>query len=589
MRRMHYGSTLLSSVLVLGCLFLCVPLHSQAEGHDSPPDDNESGTDDVSLPDLTTVIGGEDWQVAEGALPDYSLILPEQPPEPEQEPLHIAGTAPLPELPPSLVELASGASSRKQRKVFVEGFVEPAWPLSLDAEFSVYTARPESFFLDFGYRVVGGYGLEQAEDGFFHNRSFLQVGKTFSPGPAVLEVMGSYRSMDNGLQGQSLLFDDINRRGAGAQVQLVFPLGHGFSLDGGIPVDWYNRYAGFSSTVGRTELNGDIATSLFGMKPWLAMSWSSGDPSAPPKDHQLSARLLVDWNYWASLDPEVKEAQSRGGFALSGSWLWNSCLEVFGSVGLVYLPAGSGVDATKLLVPFTLGSRWDARRVRLAVEGGLDSRHRDFYRLEEREPYVNFTPSQLIGNGEESDWFFEARSTVSLLQDEQGEKAFFQELALHLGAEYRRSAFGNNVLTGNYGGGIDGWTGLFPSEIRARTSFATEMAVTLVASNFSFRTGWQAQWLYRPGYVPPQSLFLSCGYTSPSHPWGAELTAAFGFRGADSVPVVGAMAFYRPAENLHLAVNLRDMIKLFTGSQRVFVEPYMKESGAVSVSLQFNF
>lgn len=601
------------------CMLFCISLYAE-----NPPDESQlvanaaetqeraaAQKDEVYLPDLVTVIGGEDWQVAEAALPDYQVQLPEAPPEPEQaipEPLE---DGPLPELPPSVVELAS---ARQAKEFFLEGFIEPAWPLSLDTAFSVFTADPQAFFLDFGYKTVGGYGLEQAEDGFFHNKSFLQVGKRFLLENAALQIQGSYKSMDNGLQGQSLLFDDVNRRGVGVQLWLGLPLGHGISMAGGLPVDWFNRYAGFSNTVGRIEENEVVAVSILGLSPWLSFNWDSesfdgGTNDGLPRTHEFSAQLLVDWNYRAALDPGVGIAQNRGSVVLSGSWLWNSSLEIFSSLGLVYLPAGSGQDKTKLLVPFALGMGWNANYwkepgwqlkensgenapreslfpLSFSMEGGLDSRYRNFYQLEAAAPYVNFSPQDLIANGEESDWFLKARSRIPFVL---GESSVFQELFLQLGLEYRQSAFGNNVLAGDYAAGIDGWTGLFPAEAKARKALFSELAVTVVVSNFLFKAGWNSQWLYRPVYEPSQRLLLSGGYDSPNHPWGATLKADFGFMGTDSLPLLSAQVYYKPAENLRLALCFKDMLKLFSGKQRVFVEPYMKEGGSVALSLQFNF
>ena len=36
-------------------------------------------------------------------------------------------------------------------------------------------------------------------------------------------------------------------------------------------------------------------------------------------------------------------------------------------------------------------------------------------------------------------------------------------------------------------------------------------------------------------------------------------------------------------------IEIANMVKLFAAKQRVFIEPYVKEGGSVSVSLQFNF
>ena len=556
------------------------------------------------LPDLVTIIGGEDWQVSQEALPDYQIQLPvppsvSVPPSVAEASLQVVEGDPVSELPPSVVELAT---VKEAKQFFVEGFIEPAWPLSLDTEFSVFTVDPQAFFLDFGYKTVGGYGLEQAEDGFFHNKSFLQLGKNFVVGGGRLQLQGNYQALDNGLQGQSLLFDDINRRGAGASLQLELPVGKGFSLAGGLPVDWYNRYAGFSNTVGRAEENGAVAASLLGFSPWLSFawesrSWNTKNTRALPTNHEFSVQLLMDWGYWASLDPQINSTQNRGSLSLSGSWLWNSQLEIFSSLGLVYLPSGSGEQNTKLLVPFALGLNWNEKEasaesfpgMSFSVEGGLDSHHRNFYQLEARSPYVNFSPGALISNGEISDWFFKAGSSLPLKLQEPPLSGLFQELFLQLAVEYRQSAFGNTVLVGDYATGIDSWTGLFPSKLEDRKALFSQMAVTAVVSNFLFKAGWNSQWLYHPVYEPSQRLVLSCGYDSPRHPWGGELKADFGFRLPDSLPILGAQVYFQPAENLRLAVKVKDMLKLFSGSQRVFVEPYMKEAGSVALSLQFNF
>ena len=178
---------------------------------------------------------------------------------------------------------------------------------------------------------------------------------------------------------------------------------------------------------------------------------------------------------------------------------------------------------------------------------------------------------------------------VPLFQEKEVSNLIFDNLVLDIQAEYRKSAFGNNLLTGNYSAGIDGWTGLFSAGTQDRSSLSTDVAVTARLFNFLIKAGWNGQWLYHPDYVPPQNLVFSCNYTSSSHLWGVEVNAVFGFEGQDSVPMVGASACYKPTENLQVVLGLKDMVKLFAAKQRVFIEPYVKEGGSVSVSLQFNF
>ena len=64
------------------------------------------------LPDLVTIIGGEDWQVSEEALPDYQIQLPvppsvSVPPSVAEASLQVVEGDPVSELPPSVVELAT--------------------------------------------------------------------------------------------------------------------------------------------------------------------------------------------------------------------------------------------------------------------------------------------------------------------------------------------------------------------------------------------------------------------------------------------------------------------------------------------------
>ncbi|MBQ4331113.1 MAG: hypothetical protein IJC31_04670, partial [Spirochaetaceae bacterium] len=187
--------------------------------------------------------------------------------------------------------------------------------------------------------------------------------------------------------------------------------------------------------------------------------------------------------------------------------------------------------------------------------------------------------------GEQSDWFFSAGARLPLAP----------QLGLDLAADFKQSAFGNNVLTGNYAAGINGYTGLFAGDFVARTAFATQGAVTMELNSFLMKAGWRGNWLFVPAYLPPHCIFLSLGYNAPSegwngaYRWGGELRTDFGIHGPDNVPELGAMAYFKPVENLRLALELRDMIKLFSGRQRVLVEPYVKESGSVSLSLHFRF
>ena len=560
---------------------------------------------EVYLPDVTTVIAGEELEVAEEALLEYSASLPQRPPVSPEPPQPVPEpAAPVQEpLPPSVVELAS---SLPQQQFFVEGLIAPAWPLGLLSQFQVYTEGEAPFRLDFGYGVVGGYGLETTEDGFFHTKSLLSVEKTFllkktslqspgngigtqKPSPAQLKVAGGYLSLDNGLQGHSLLFDDINRRGASLQMAMEIPLPHGFSFGAELPLGWYNRYAGFSSTVGRTKVNRGVALSILQLTPRLKATWSTAAHQPFPSSHLFDLGLVLGWGYTASLDPEVVLSQNRMHLEASATWRWNDALKVQGNLSLVSFPSGSGADDVRLLLPFSLGVEWGRilkqGDLQLFARGGLESRPVNFLELEEREAFVNLLAKSLIKEGEQSDWFFTAGARLPLAS----------HLGLDLAANFKQSALGNNVLTGNYAAGINGYTGLFAGDFVARTAFATQGAVTMELNSFLMKAGWRGNWFYVPPSLPPHCIFLSLGYNASSKGWngafrwGGELRTNFGIHGPDNVPELGVMAYFKLVENLRLELEVRDMIKLFSGRQRVLVAPYVKDSGSVSLSLQFSF
>lgn len=534
---------------------------------------------EVYIPDLTTVIDGG-VEVEEGAVPDYEVFLPE--PVAEETDGAVEVPQALPELPPSVVELAT---TRRKKTVFVEGLVAPAWPLSLLSRLRVRTEGTDPLSIGFSYHLVEGYGLEAAEEGFFHSRSFFGVEKTFTPGPVLLEVAGSFQSQDKGLQGRSLLFDDINRRGAVGRVGMRLPLGYGFALAADLPLRWYSRYAGFSSTVGRTELNEQVALSILALDPGLRVGWDSVETPGMDGNHRFLVDLGLAWDYTASLDPERALSRSRGSFDLSASWRWASSLEVSGGLSLVYLPDGTGLDRIKFLVPFSVGVRYspslsmEEEAWSVFASGGLSSRSLDLLRLEEQEPFVDFSPRLLLQYGERSDWFAQAGLQVPVAG----------AVVLDFGSDIRKSAFGNNLLVGDYAGGINGWTGLFAAETVDRFQFSTRVGVRVKAQGLLVGVAWIGQWLYHPAWLSPHAIRATLGYEASDGRWGAGMEAEFGIHGRDAVPVLGAQVYFRPLDNLTLGLRLSDMAKLFTGRQRVLVGPYTREAGAVCAAVEFSF
>lgn len=552
-RKLCFSAFLFFVILLVGAL----PLYAQADSAES-----------TVLPDVTTVIQGEDLQVDDDAVPDFSGALPPD--------VSVTNSLPvLPELSADEDGTANSDFARENdtaRNVFMEGSVAFGWPYLFAGDFSVYRIHPDSFLLHFLHDSVGGYGFRGQDSGFFDSRTELTAEKEFSREKIFWKLNGNYAAEDIGLQGNSALFDDVNFRLLSGGALFAVPFGKGFSVSTQVAGKWFSRYAAFADSLRSIPDSDSVALSFIQLNPEASFSW---------QNDLISLSLQGFWNSDFFLSSDVPHA-GRGGFSFDGQ-LFSSNLELGVSAGVVFLPGGAGLESKSVLIPFSLGVEGNiplassSSAVKLRLEGGLSTDAVNYAGLNLANPFTDFTPELLSQNREQTDWYASLSADIPL----------HSRLSASLSADFRKTAFGNGVLCSDFSA-MDGITGFFPVEIIERTQLGTELGFVVSVKDVMLSAKWKAHWVdVLPGQAQ-HSVMAAASYMAKN--WGAELSLGE-YIGAnqDKMPDVQASVYYRPANAVKLELCLRDAIKLFSGTSRVFAEPYVARSGTASFSVHFMY
>ena len=100
---------------------------------------------------------------------------------------------------------------------------------------------------------------------------------------------------------------------------------------------------------------------------------------------------------------------------------------------------------------------------------------------------------------------------------------------------------------------------------------------------------WTANWLYVPYINASQNISVVFSYLSNNGKFALdfEFMENFGKNVFDFTPIINLNTSFRIGDAMKIALNLKDCVKLFTGKDRVFVEPYVLPGGIVTASIQF--
>lgn len=527
----------------------------------------EETTDSIVLPDVTTIIDGNELEIDKEAIPDFSGALPDD----------LEARDSLPVLPSVTVTESPKSSfidekQEESRVVFVEGNVGFGWPYVFKSDFSVYRIDSKPFLLNFTHSSFGGYGVSGQETGFFNSETSVTGQKTFLTGNAKWLFDLKYVAKDLGLQGKSILFDDVNRRQIVLNASVGMPFKQHFEWNVGVNANWFSRYAGFVDYLDSVPGKESVALSFINLQGDANISWET-------QIIELSLDGLWQSNFFIG-----KENISSGrGKILFATEVSLQRFKIQGDVGAVFLPGGSGIEKATFTVPFSLAVTYSLpvnfsnSPFILNATGGIKSVAVDFALLEEHSPFTNYTSKLLMQNREESDWFVAVNLGLPI----------FSMATLDLTAEFNKTAFGNGVIETNFDFPIDSVTGFFYGGVRERTSFFTEAILDMSFLPLTASISWKANWLDIVNGELPHCICASVSLLSEK-PWGVffSVEEALG-KNVDKVPRINAEAFIRPVEQIKIALSLEDAVKLFTSTNRVYAEPYINCGGSATVSVQF--
>ena len=208
--------------------FAALPLYSQ----------------DISLPDVTTVINGGNVQAEDEALPDFSdvMVLPQG-----------SGTT-VPVLQdvdaPESTEVKTEAPVEKEKSIYAEGLVGGGYPTLFIGDFSLFRQIGNSpFKLSFSHDSAVGYSGKALTDSFSDRTTNIVLDKSFKHETYRWGFAASYITDSNGLQNKTDGISSINQNLISGNGNIEFTLPKGFSLGAFSGLDFYNRYSDVSSAV----------------------------------------------------------------------------------------------------------------------------------------------------------------------------------------------------------------------------------------------------------------------------------------------------------------------------------------------------
>lgn len=521
--------------------------------------------EEISLPDVSTVISGGAPKVGKSAVPDYSVVLPELAKDMDDEII--------PQLPDSI---QSDAESTKadaiggktvSKNVYVEGLAGGGYPGFYTGNFSVYRQSGNNpFKITFGHESANGYATNAVTDGYFEKNTDIGAEKTFTVKNHKIVVGVNYESNDNGLQNQAEGISDLSQEELALYTNYNWKIPHGMNLMFGFDGNWYKRYETVTGSVSTVSWAKDVM--LLDVSPVLKFDFNyKGFGTGLSAEYSLQSDLRKDL--------ETSDSVNRGQFMYNIGW-GNETVHLYGNVGIV---VGNYIGQNPVQVPFNAGidlafkTDISARKISVSLKGGMDSCETKISELERKYLFTAFN----VLPGETSDWFGKLDFTLPI-------KDVF---TLDLNGEFKTTAFGNGTYVPMYDStltcGVYSYEKTETTQVNTNVDFSARIGIANVSAN------WQAHWADVPSLCAPHTVGLKASLQDKLARWGGDLGFAMGIGGSDYVPEIDLSFFYRLTPSVRLAISADDVVKLVSGTQRVYAGNYISRSGSATVLVKFFF
>lgn len=536
---------------VMVFLFLCAPhtiFAAPSRQNSQTAKETQSTEEDIQIPDVSTTIEGGTSSLDSQAVPDFTLILPQADPD-------YLLSVKLPETADSTAGAASSASSFKTSNLGLEGVIGAGFPGFFVGKFSLFqNTGKHPFGIRFSHTAQNGLGSYSASDGYNKTDTALSAdGRFLFSGERELAFAFGYDTSTDGLQKQSPLFYNTSRQSVDGSVFFTAALPSDWEASVGAQTVHAKRFPGYIASV---PAGADVsAHSVFGDFQ-TGFHW---------KPHFLTLGFdgSYRWLFVQADQTDDKKIINRGSFYTDISGTVKEKWTLGASAGFVF------ADNIKLpiLVPFSLNLMYKKPELTIKTSGGMRTVQSDFAALYKRYPFVHFGADA----AEQADWFAEVEAAFP----------FAQTFAFNGGISFSKTAFSHGALLPDYGSKHI-LSGLYTSHTKDLLRLDTNTEISSQFGIWGIAASWKGSWL---DVIPGEDIHAIgvSGTISPEKgKWGAQagITECFGI---DYTPVLSASAYYRFVPEFRIELELKDMIKLFSGGVRRKAGDFITDSGTVAL------
>ncbi len=538
---------------VLGIIALLL-LNQQAFSQES------TDSDEIALPDLTTVVTGNETKTSENLIPDFSDVIEYNAPD---------GMI-VPQLPEISIENSSEniyqGESDEQKKIFAEGQIAGGFPGIFKGDFSLQRLSGDNpFAIAFSHNASDSYSGHSLSTGYNSSETKMDISKTVSYNNMSWLFGTNYNFTSDGLQSKSENFTDLNHRNISAFCNYDWNFPKGFVVSADVKGAYNTTFSDVIPSASLAEDRNWLSNRVFiNVMPVLSAQWANDNINTG-----ISGQYSLD-----ALNTDSRVI-NRGEF--TGNFTWhNDTISAGGDVGIAF---GDGF-ATSFLVPFNLGIKasvpvyFSNRKLSIGASGGLLSTPTDAAALENK---YKFTALSYVP-GEESDWFGKIDISVPLKYS----------VSIMGNAEYRHTAGDNGVFSPVYDDSSR-LSGIYGFEQKSRQILKTNLEFAFHYKLFSLSVRWFSNWITVPVLENAQNFALSLSFQDDEARWAGRLSCIYSMDAADVVPVVDVEAFVRLNNAVRLILSVEDAVKLFSGAERIYAGDYITRSGNASLAVKFYF
>lgn len=533
---------------------------------------------EITLPDVTTYISGEENVVIDSAIPDFVDVLPE-----EERGLPVLSDASITVNEETDVVEDTSKSSREM--IYLDGSISGGFPGVFSGGFSVYRSGIENpFSISFINNSVTKYGSKDYSAGFFNQDTKLNISvKNSLTEKLDFLLSGKWYSQEYGLQNQCPVFFSLTNQQTNAKPSLVFNMNNQSSLTFSTDINYLTQYSGYIGDSSNVTLITDNPTnSYLFLYPQILYSFN----------HQsFSLNANVDYLLYGLVNNTLSN-RIRSDVLLASAF---NLFSVSAKAGIVYsedafvfpfsvkteieFTKNNESDKTNDSESSTEVSEYSKMPVKVSLEGGLSSDITDVENLilENNYSVFNILPT------EESFWF----GKLDLLLP------FTNKLFSSISAEYKTEAFGNDFYIVDYSM-QNATSGLFPvlkyldySTKDTYQKFVTELSFSWIGDHSSAKVGWVGSWLDVLPYESQHKIYTTLAISSSDELWQGELDLISYLD--STMPFINLRGIYCFSNSIKAVISLDDMILLFSEDNRQGYGNFIQGTESVSVSLKFCF